>query len=83
MALCGFDDGTIDFAGAHGDASEADFVQAADRVDVAAVFTADEDFELRINRAGVFDEATDHFLDGGMNADERVTFEEFFLDVEG
>ena len=58
-------------------------MQAADGVDVAAVFTADEDFEFGIDGTCIFDEATDHFLDGGMNADERVSFEEFFLDVEG
>ena len=45
MALSGFDDGAIDFAGAHGDAGESDFVQAADGVDVAAVFTADADLQ--------------------------------------
>ena len=47
LALSGLDDRTIDLAGAHGDAGEADFVQAADRVDIATVFAADEDFELR------------------------------------
>ena len=47
LALIGLDDRTIDLAGAHGDAGEADFVQAADRVDIATVLAADEDFELR------------------------------------
>ena len=47
LALSGLDDRTIDLAGAHGDAGEADFVQAADCVDIATVFAADEDFELR------------------------------------
>ena len=82
LALSGLDDRTIDLAGAHGDAGEADFVQAADRVDIATVFTADEDFELRIDGAGVFDESADHLLDGGMDGDERMTLEEFLVDVE-
>ena len=47
LALGGLDDRAIHLAGAHGDAGEADFVQAADGVDVAAVLAADEDFELR------------------------------------
>ena len=47
LVLSSLDDRTIDLAGAHEDAGEADFVQAADRVDIATVFTADEDFELR------------------------------------
>ena len=82
LALSGLDDQTIDLAGAHGDAGEADFVQAADRVDIATVLAADEDFELRIDGAGVFDERADHLLDGGMDGDERMTLEEFLVDVE-
>ena len=82
LALSGLDDRTIDLAGAHGDAGEADFVQAADRVDIATVLAADEDFELRIDGAGIFDEAADHLLDGGMDGDERMTLEEFLVDVE-
>ena len=82
LALSGLDDRTIDLAGAHGDAGEADFVQAADRVDIATVFTSDEDFELRIDGAGVSDEGAVHLLDGGMTADERMTLEEFLVDVE-
>ena len=69
LARSRLDDRTIDLAGAHGDAGEADFVQTADRVDIATVFAADEDFELRINRAGVFDERANHLLDGGMDGD--------------
>lgn len=85
LALSGLDDRTIDLAGAHGDAGEADFVQAADRVDIATVLTADEDFELRIDGAGVSDEAADHLDDcmwGGMDGDERMTLEEFLVNVE-
>ena len=44
-------------------------MQAADRVDIATVLAADEDFELRIDGAGVSDEAADHLDDcmwGGM-----------------
>ena len=82
LALSGLDDRTIDLAGAHGDAGDADFVQAADGVDIATVFAADEDFELRIDGAGVFDERADHLLDGGMDGDERMTLEEFLVDIE-
>ena len=57
-------------------------MQAADGVDIATVLAADEDFELRINRASVFDERADHLLDGGMDGDERMTLEEFLVDVE-
>ena len=57
-------------------------MQAANRVDIATVLAADEDFELRIDGAGVFDEAADHLLDGGMDGDERMTLEEFLVDVE-
>ena len=57
-------------------------MQAADRVDIATVFAADEDFELRIDGAGVSDEGADHLLDGGMDGDERMTLEEFLVDVE-
>ena len=63
LALSGLDDRAIDLAGAHGDAGEADFVQAADRVDIATVFAADEDFELRIDGASISDEGADHLLD--------------------
>ena len=57
-------------------------MQAADRVDIATALTADEDFELRIDGAGVFDERANHFFDGGMDGDERMTLEEFLVDVE-
>ena len=57
-------------------------MQAADRVDIVTVLAADEDFELRIDDAGVIDEAADHLLDGGMDGDERMTLEEFLVDVE-
>ena len=57
-------------------------MQAADCVDIATVLAADEDFELRIDGAGVFDERADHLLDGGMDGDERMTLEEFLVDVE-
>ena len=57
-------------------------MQAADRVDIATVFAADEDFELRINRASVFDERADHLLDCRVDGDERMTLEEFLVDVE-
>ncbi len=82
LALSGLDDGTIDLAGAHGDAGEADFVQAADRVDIATVLATDEDFELRIDGAGVIDEGADHLLDCRVDGDERMTLEEFLVDVE-
>ena len=82
LALSGLDDGTIDLAGAHGDAGEADFVQAADRVDIATVFATDEDFELRIDGASVSDESADHLLDCRVDGDERMTLEEFLVDVE-
>ena len=57
-------------------------MQAADGVDIATVFAADEDFELRIDGASVFHEGADHLLDGGMDGDERMTLEEFLVDVE-
>ena len=42
-------------------------MQAADRVDIATVFAADEDFELRdieyFGGAGVIDERADHLDD--------------------
>ena len=38
-------------------------MQAADRVDIDTVFATDEDFELRIDGAGVSDERADHLLD--------------------
>ena len=38
-------------------------MQAVDRVDIATVLAADEDFELRIDGAGVSDEAADHLDD--------------------
>ena len=57
-------------------------MQAADGVDIASVLAADEDFELRIDGTGVFDERADHLLDGGMDGDERMTLEEFLVDVE-
>ena len=82
LARSRLDDRAIDLAGAHGDAGEADFVQTADRVDIATVFAADEDFELRINRAGVFDERANHLLDCRVDGDERMTLEEFLVDVE-
>ena len=82
LARSRLDDRTIDLAGAHGDAGEADFVQAADRVDIATVLAADEDFELRVDGAGVSDEGADHLLDGGVDGDERITLEEFLVDVE-
>ena len=57
-------------------------MQAADGVDIATVLAADEDFELRIDGAGVSDEGADHLFDGGMDGDERMTLEEFLVDVE-
>ena len=57
-------------------------MQAADGVDIATVFAADEDFELRIDGASISDEGADHLLDGGMDGDERMTLEEFLVDVE-
>ena len=87
LARSRLDDRTIDLAGAHGDAGEADFVQAADRVDIATVFATDEDFELRINRAGVFDERANHLLDcrGFDHRAEGVRHSDtlFFLDLGG
>lgn len=77
LALSGLDDRTIDLAGAHGDAGEADFVQAADGVDIATVLATDEDFELRIDGASVSDESADHLLDCRVDGDERMTLEEF------
>ena len=50
-------------------------MQAAARVDIATVLAADEDFELRIDGAGVSDEAADHLDDcmwGGMDGDHTV-----------
>ncbi len=57
-------------------------MQAADRVDIATVLAADEDFELRIDGACISNERADHLLDGRVNADERMTHEEFLVDVE-
>ena len=57
-------------------------MQAADRVDIATVFAADEDFELRIDGASVSDESADHLLDCRVDGDERMTLEEFLVDVE-
>ena len=57
-------------------------MQAADRVDIATVFAADEDFELRIDGTGVSDEGADHLLDCRVDGDERMTLEEFLVDVE-
>ena len=60
-------------------------MQAADRVDIATVLAADEDFELRIDGAGVIDEAADHLDDcmwGGMDGDERMTLAISRDDVE-
>lgn len=85
MALSGLDDRTIDLAGAHGDAGEADFVQATDRVDIATVLAADEDFELRIDGAGVSDEAADHLDDcrwGGMDGRAFISPNPRFLTPE-
>ena len=63
LARSRLDDRTIDLARAHGDAGEADFVQAADGVDIATVLATDEDVELRIDGASVSDEGADHRLD--------------------
>ena len=82
LARSRLDDRTIDLAGAHGDAGEADFVQAADRVDIATVFATDEDFELRIDGASVSDEGADHLLDCRVDGDERMTLKEFLVDVQ-
>ena len=57
-------------------------MQAADRVDIATVFATDEDFELRIDGASVSDEGADHLLDCRVDGDERMTLEEFLVDVE-
>ena len=57
-------------------------MQAADRVDIDTVFATDEDFELRIDGAGVFDERADHLLDCRVDGDERMTLEEFLVDVQ-
>ena len=57
-------------------------MQAADRVDIATVLTADEDFELGIDGACIGNERADHLLDGRVDADERMTLEEFLVDVE-
>ena len=54
-------------------------MQAADRVDIATMLAADEDFELRIDGEGVFDERTDHLLDCRVDGDERMTLEEFLV----
>ena len=57
-------------------------MQAADRVDIATVFAADEDFELRIDGASISDEGADHLLDCRVDGDERMTLEEFLVDVQ-
>ena len=57
-------------------------MQAADGVDIATVFAADADFELRIDGASVSDEGADHLLDGGMDGDEQMTLEEFLVDLQ-
>lgn len=57
-------------------------MQAADGVDIATVLATDEDFELRIDGAGVSDESADHLLDCRVDGDERMTLEEFLVDVE-
>ena len=57
-------------------------MQATDRVDIATVFAADEDFELRIDGASISDEGADHLLDCRVDGDERMTLEEFLVDVE-
>ena len=57
-------------------------MQAADRVDIATVFATDEDFELRIDGASIFDERADHLLDCRVDGDERMTLEEFLVDVQ-
>ena len=57
-------------------------MQAADRVDIATVFATDEDFELRIDGASVSDEGADHLLDCRVDGDERMTLEEFLVDIE-
>ena len=82
LARSRLDDRTIDLARDHGDAGEADFVQAADGVDIATVLATDEDFELRIDGASVSDESADHLLDCRVDGDERMTLEEFLVDVE-
>ena len=87
LARSRLDDRTIDLAGAHGDAGEADFVQAADGVDIATVLATDEDFELRIDGASVSDEGADHLLDcrGFDHRAEGVRHSDtlFFLDLGG
>ena len=82
LTLSGLDDRTIDLVGAHGDASEADFVQASDGVDIATVFAADEDFELRIDGAGVFDERADHLLDCRVDGRAFISPNPWFLTPE-
>lgn len=57
-------------------------MQAADGVDIATVLAADEDFELRIDGASISDEGADHLLDCRVDGDERMTLEEFLVDVE-
>ena len=57
-------------------------MQAADGVDIATVFAADEDFELRIDGASISDEGADHLLDCRVDGDERMTLEEFLVDVQ-
>ena len=87
LARSRLDDRTIDLAGAHGDAGEADFVQAADGVDIATVLATDEDFELWIDGASVSDEGADHLLDcrGFDHRAEGVRHSDtlFFLDLGG
>ena len=57
-------------------------MQAADRVDIATVLTADEDFELGIDGACIGNERADHLLDGRVDADERMTLKEFLVDIQ-
>ena len=57
-------------------------MQAADGVDIATVLATDEDFELRIDGASIFHEGADHLLDCRVDGDERMTLEEFLVDVE-
>ena len=57
-------------------------MQAADGVDIASVLATDEDFELRIDGASIFHEGADHLLDCRVDGDERMTLEEFLVDVE-
>ena len=60
-------------------------MQATDGVDIVTVFAADEDFELRIDRACISNERANHLDDGiwgEMHGDERMTLEEFLVGVE-